>query len=68
MPKTRESTCQFKKAYDRKDTADKALVSIQRRGKDTNPARPLHVYRCQVCKKYHLGRRPATVLDYDEDF
>ncbi len=65
--KTRQSTCLAKRTYEQRLDAEVILTMLQIQGKDSVPDRPLEVYRCNVCRKFHLGRRPATILDSDDD-
>jgi hypothetical protein len=47
------STCLRKKAYETDHKAWSCIFSLRARGQDTERLAP---YRCEHCRKWHLGR------------
>ena len=56
---TSKHACKTKRTYNTKALANKALGALKGKGKKINT---LHVYKCNVCKKFHIGSKPNYLI------
>lgn len=57
--KTRKRSCEGKRKYETWAEAKDAIVAIEKRDKKRfGRRRRLHAYRCEFCKKVHIGGIP----------